>query len=68
MNGGGLVVDKLDCFLSRFESDTKFIATTKGRARVSSTAILHKPHLAVSGLKLFRLTCHRRGTKRSVAM
>jgi len=67
VNRGGLIVDELDCFLSRFESDTKF-ASSDERGRVSSTAILHKPHLAVSGLKLFRLTCHRRGTKRSVAM
>ena len=38
------------------------------QARGRHTATLYSPHFVVSGLKLFRLTCHRRGTSRSVAM
>lgn len=64
MYGRGILVYEFDGAL-RGLSASKQPCTRGGTGH---TAMLYSPHFSVSGLRLFRLTCHLRGTSRSVAM
>jgi hypothetical protein len=61
---GGFIVDEFHGALSQAISPVCRWPKSKGL----HTAILYRPHFAVSGLMLFRFTCHLSGTRRSVAI
>lgn len=61
---GGFIVDEFESALAY----SQLAGLRNQMCPRCRTATLYMPHFVVSGLRLFRLTCHRKGTSRSVAM